>query len=183
MKKNEKITKVDYAFERIKKVLKVGTYKSCLEYLGIKRGTFDTWKSRGEIPDSKLYKIASKLGVSKEWLEFDDGVMLAGEGQGAVRDQGRWYGHKEIVLPYYSENYASACGSAFNGFDASSPVSISRDLLQSYFGISAAKGQHPITKEYTFICDNPDVADITFIIDESSDCKFIGRVVGSMGVV
>lgn len=257
MKKNKKITKVDLAFERIKNVLKVGTYKECLDFLGIKRGTFDTWKSRGDIPEPKLYEIALKLGVSKEWLETGEdnrsisyqhgknmvgsigsvgGHVIAGDGDGhgVVQEAPVPYGADEVVLPYYPEIYASAGGGAFSGFDASSPVSISRGFLQSYFGIGAAKGmhiinvvgdsmaptlkngemifvnpienegfrdggvyvlmcgdtilvkrvrQHPITKEYTLISDNPEVEDITLTIDESSDCKFVGRVVGSMGVV
>jgi len=158
-----------------------------------------------------------------------------GDGHGVVHEApGIVYGEDEVILPYYPETYASAGGGAFNGFDASSPVSISRSFLQSYFGISAAKGlhiinvvgdsmeptlkngemifvnpienegfrdggvyvlmcgdtilvkrvrQHPITKEYTLISDNPSVEDITLTIDEGSDCKFVGRVVGSMGVV
>ena len=251
MKKKKKITKVDLAFERIKKVLGVGTYKACFDELGIKRGTFDTWKSRGEIPEPKLYEIASKIGVSKEWLETGEyngatpyqygknmvgGHVITGDGDGhgVVQEAPVQYKQDEVILPYYPETYASAGGGAFNGFDTSSPVSISRGFLQSYFGIIAAKGmhiinvvgdsmeptlkngemifvnpienegfrdggvyvlmcgdtilvkrvrQHPITKEYTLISDNPDVDDITLTIDESSDCKFVGRVVGSMGVV
>jgi len=204
-----------------------------------------------------MRKIAKDKGISLSWLEFGEGDMLngstysaknmvgnigsvgghviTGDGHGVVHESpGIVYGEDEVVLPYYPETYASAGGGAFNGFDASSPVSISRSFLQSYFGISAAKGlhiinvvgdsmeptlkngemifvnpienegfrdggvyvlmcgdtilvkrvrQHPITKEYTLISDNPAVEDITLTIDESSDCKFVGRVVGSMGVV
>jgi len=164
------------------------------------------------------------------------GHVITGDDNGhdIVQESPERYGSDEVVLPYYPETYASAGGGAFNGFDTSSPVSISRGFLQSYFGIIAAKGlhiinvvgdsmeptlkngemifvnpienegfrdggvyvlmcgdtilvkrvrQHPITKEYTLISDNPDVEDITLTIDESSDCRFVGRVVGSMGVV
>lgn len=164
------------------------------------------------------------------------GHVITGDGDGhdVAREAPHSYGEDSVTLPYYPEIYASAGGGAFNGFDASSPVSISRGFLQSYFGIGAAKGmhiinvvgdsmeptlkngemifvnpienegfrdggvyvlmcgetilvkrvrQHPITKEYTLVSDNPEVEDITLAIDESSDCKFVGRVVGSMGVV
>ena len=208
-----------------------------------------------------MRKIAKDKGISLSWLEFGEGEMLSnhhgtnqygknmvgnigsvgghviagdGDGHGVVQEAPVPYGADEVVLPYYPEIYASAGGGAFSGFDASSPVSISRGFLQSYFGIGAAKGmhiinvvgdsmaptlkngemifvnpienegfrdggvyvlmcgdtilvkrvrQHPITKEYTLISDNPEVEDITLTIDESSDCKFVGRVVGSMGVV
>ncbi len=181
--------------------------------------------------------LTKKFLISQLWLNSGEGdMLLVKQHDDIVREDGLIYNKvsDNIKIPYYPEIYASAGGGAFSGFDASSPVSISRGFLQSYFGIGAAKGmhiinvvgdsmaptlkngemifvnpienegfrdggvyvlmcgdtilvkrvrQHPITKEYTLISDNPEVEDITLTIDESSDCKFVGRVVGSMGVV
>ena len=39
---------------------------------------------------------------------------------------------------------------------------------------------NPLTKEYTLISDNGQVEPVTLTIDEGSDCRFIGRVVGHL---
>ena len=38
----------------------------------------------------------------------------------------------------------------------------------------------PMTKEYTLISDNGKVSPVTLTIDEASDCRFVGRVVGHL---
>ena len=238
----EKKRVIDGTLDRLRKL--AGTYndREVCDILGIKYGTLDNWKARDSIPAKRLKEISEKFGVSYEWLDSGIGETKQIDNYNkpaanAINDVSMGYGDKKeecIVLPYHPDIYASAGGGAFNGFDMSSPVSISRGFLRSYFGISAAKGmhiinvvgdsmdptlkngemifinpvenegfrdggvyvimcgdailvkrvmQHPITKEYTLISDNPEVEDISLTMDESSDCKFVGRVVGNMGVV
>ena len=38
----------------------------------------------------------------------------------------------------------------------------------------------PLSKEYTLASDNDKVADLKLSIDESSECHFVGRVVGHL---
>jgi len=138
MKNNEKTDHVSEIFARIMSVLKVGTYADVFVKIDMKRGTFDTWKQRGKIPEAKLYEIASKIGVEKKWLEHGDT-----DEPSFVSDIPIAYGRKNgsVSIPYHKEVYASAGGgSDATSMVGTSPITFSKEFLNNYLGIHNLQG-------------------------------------------
>ncbi len=197
---------------------------------------FDEYQSnvdrlkRGGTVTKAMKKIANKKGISIDWLENGIGNMFVNEGM-VVKDAGILYSEM-ITVPYHQEVYASAGGGSDNhSMENTSPVTFSRQFLNSFLGIYNLSGLSiinaagdsmdptiksgelmfvcpmkneefkdggiyvlmcsnvllvkrvtfdPLSKKHTLISDNGTVAPVTLTIDESNDCRWIGRVVGHL---
>lgn len=98
---------------------------------------------KNEKSNDLMKKIAKDKGISLSWLEFGEGNMLEKDSKdNFVEDSGTLYNKEDqVVIPYHKDVHASAGGDAENhDMTHTSPISFSKDFLNTFLGIYNFKG-------------------------------------------
>jgi len=130
----------------------------------------EVYASAGGGSDATNMQMVSPISISKEMLSVEMGVQHA-KGLTIINASGDSMkptiksGDKMLVYPLEYENFQD--GSIYVIMCGSSLL-----VKRVWF--------NPVTKVYTLASDNVEVKNIELTLDEQSDCRFVGRVVGCL---